>query len=247
MKYLFAVIVLIHGAIHWIGFAHAFGYRELSIISREITKPIGVLWLLTLVLFLVVAIMFFAGSKSWPLLSILAVVVSQVLIISVWKDARFGTIANLAILMVSVSAWGTYRFEASYEADVRSNLDRTRKLRPELLSPDDLEHLPRIVQKYLHRTGVVGKPKVVSAKIVMHGEMRSRKQDWFKFTTEQHNFFDSPTRSFFYEGQHVWAHNSRLSSVSGGQGVDGYSFVRFDPGNADAWCKSGPGRDGYGV
>ena len=72
---------------------------------------------------------------------------------------------------------------------------------PDILKDKDLESLPECVQNYLRYVGALGKPKVYNMKIVFTGEMRDKGKDWFKFTSEQYNFFGSPTRLFFMKAQ----------------------------------------------
>jgi ssRNA-specific RNase YbeY (16S rRNA maturation enzyme) len=43
MKVIFSVILAIHGLIHLIGFAKGFGYGNITQLTKEITKPIGLL------------------------------------------------------------------------------------------------------------------------------------------------------------------------------------------------------------
>ena len=45
MRLLFALLLVVHGLIHAMGFAKAFGLAELSQLTREISRPLGVLWL----------------------------------------------------------------------------------------------------------------------------------------------------------------------------------------------------------
>ena len=43
LKYTFAFIILVHGLIHLLGFAKAFGYGNITQLTKEISKPIGML------------------------------------------------------------------------------------------------------------------------------------------------------------------------------------------------------------
>ena len=42
LKYLFAFIMLIHGFIHFMGFAKAYNYGNITQISKQISKPCGI-------------------------------------------------------------------------------------------------------------------------------------------------------------------------------------------------------------
>lgn len=104
MKYLFAAVLLLHGCIHLIGFAKAYGYANITQITKEVSKLAGLGWFVAALLFVIAAVLFVSKNELWPIVAIIAVAFSQVLIVKVWKDARFGTIANLIVLVVAILA-----------------------------------------------------------------------------------------------------------------------------------------------
>ena len=197
LKNIFSFVIVIHGLIHFIGFAKAFNYGNITQISKEISKPIGMLWLLAAFLFIAATILFLVKKDTWIFVGLAAVIISQILIFTVWKDAKFGTIANIIILVVAILSWGSYHFEKGYQQDVKENLQRTNMLRSDLLTETDLLPLPEPVQRYLKYAGVLNKPKLKNMCIVFEGQMREKGKDFFPFTCEQYNFFDEPTRLFF--------------------------------------------------
>ena len=142
LKYLFAFIMLVHGLIHFMGFAKVFNYGNITQISKEISKPSGLLWLLTAFLFIAATILFLVKKDAWIFVGFAAVIISQILIFSVWKDAKFGTIANIVIIVAVVLNWGSYSFEKDYQKDVKENLQRTNIFKTDLLTETDLSPLP---------------------------------------------------------------------------------------------------------
>jgi len=200
MRIVLVLLVILHGLIHLMGFAKAFQFGEMVQFTKEISKPMGILWFLAALLFIVTAIGFFLRKDWWPLLGIVIVILSQGLIFTNWADAKYGTIANVIILGVAIVGQSNLTFERSYKGDVASAMN-TIAPTPELLTEEDLAPLPMCVQKYLGYVGEVGKPKVNNVKIVFKGEMRDKGKDWFKFTSEQYNFFRSPTRLFFMKAK----------------------------------------------
>jgi hypothetical protein len=196
-RYIFAFVLLIHGLIHVMGFTKAFGYGHIAQLTKDISKPLGVLWFVTAVLFVVAVVIFLWRKESWPALALVAVIISQVLIITVWNDAKFGTIANVIILVWAILSWGSLNFESKFRRDVNANLERTNRIQTDLVTEADIQSLPKPVQKYLRYVGVLNKPKVKNMLIVFDGEMREKGKEWFKFRSVQYNFFDDPTRLFF--------------------------------------------------
>ena len=63
LKYILNFFIIVHGLIHFIGFAKAFNYGNLSQITKEISKPVGLVWLATACLFITVAILFFLKKR----------------------------------------------------------------------------------------------------------------------------------------------------------------------------------------
>jgi len=201
LKYIVAFIMLIHGFIHFTGFAKAFNYGNITQISKEILKPSGMFWLLTAFLFIATTILFLLKKDAWLVFGVTAVIISQILIVTVWKDAKFGTIANVLILLAVVLNWGSYSFEKGYRKDVKENLKRANTLKTDLLTETDLLSLPEPVQRYLKYAGVLNKPKLKNIRIVFKGQMREKGKDFFPFTCEQYNFFNEPARLFFMKGK----------------------------------------------
>jgi hypothetical protein len=200
MKGIVGFMLLVHGLIHFMGFTQAMGFGKLEQFSKEVSKPLGWLWLAGGLLFLAVALSYFLKKDAWPILAIAAVALSQTLIVMFWVDAKFGTIPNAIILVLAVIGLASIRFENAYRSDVLSRLQTTQSA-GEVIGEEDLQGLPLPVREYLRYVGVVGKPKVQNFRIRFAGEMRGRGKDWFHFTSEQYSFVAPPTRLFFMEAK----------------------------------------------
>lgn len=117
IKAFFSVVILIHGLIHFMGFAKAFGYGNITQLTKQISKPIGALWLVTAIMFITVAVLFFI-KKEWWIPGFLAILFSQALIFISWKDAKFGTIINIIILIALISNFEDWKFNKKIPGDV---------------------------------------------------------------------------------------------------------------------------------
>ena len=51
MKYLFILLLLIHGIIHVMGFTKAFNLGRQNLLTDNISKPAGFFWLITMLIF----------------------------------------------------------------------------------------------------------------------------------------------------------------------------------------------------
>jgi len=187
--------------IHILGFLKAYQLAEINQLTQNISKPMGMLWLLALVLFLVTALQLISNHDLWWITALAAVILSEVLIILFWQDAKFGTIANIIILLAVIAGYGFWSFENIFKSDLAVSLETSSKFDKNLLIEKDIEHLPLPVQKYLRYAGVINKEKVNNVRIVFDVEMREKGKDWFKATSVQYNFYDEPTRLFFMKAK----------------------------------------------
>lgn len=200
MKYIFGFLLLVHGLIHLMGFVKGFQLAEISQLTQSISKPMGVLWLFATILFLFSFFLFLFKKEWWFFLVIGAVIISQILIIIYWKEAKFATVANIIILIPAIIGFATYNFENTYKKEISNSISITN-FTEDIITQKDIDSLPPIIQKYLNYVGILGKPKVHNVKIIFVGVMRDRGKDWFSFTSEQYNFFDSTTRLFFMKAK----------------------------------------------
>jgi hypothetical protein len=197
LKYLLAFIILVHGLIHFMGFAKAFNYGNITQLTKEISKPSGLIWMLTAFLFIAATVLFLLKKDVWLFFGVTAVIISQI-------------------------NYGSYSFEKGYQNDVKENLQRTNTLQTDLLTESDLLSLPEPVQRYLKYAGVLNKPKLKNIRIVFEGQMREKGKDFFPFICEQYNSFDEPTRLFFMKakmkgitvpGYHKYANTSAMMDI----------------------------------
>jgi hypothetical protein len=200
IKYIFAFITLIHGLIHFMGFAKAFNYGNITQLTKDITKPIGVLWCVTGLLFLICLALYLLKKESWVYFAVIAVVLSQFLIINNWQDAKFGTIANVLILVVTVIGFFQIKFKNEYRKEVNIGLAESQNMPNTILTEAEIAYLPEPVRKYIRYAGCINKPIVNNFKIEFSGKIRSHeKKDWMQLTSEQYNFIKTPTRLFFLD------------------------------------------------
>lgn len=183
-----AVIVLLalHGLIHVMGFVKGFGLAAVDALQLAISRPWGLVWLFAAVLMLAAAGLRAAGSGAWWMLAAPAIVVSQVLVIAFWQDAKFGTIANVLLLLATVVGFGGWRFDQSAANAVRGLIARVDGAAPAALLAADLAGLPPIVRTWVSRSGAVGRPRPRVVHLRQRGEMQTaRDGKWMPFRSEQ--------------------------------------------------------------
>jgi hypothetical protein len=85
-----------------------------------------------------------------------------------------------------------------YLNEVSSRLRQENFLSTDVLTENDMQHLPEPVKKYIRYTGFVGKEKISNVFLKASGQIRSsEKSGWMQFTSEQYNFFETPFRAFY--------------------------------------------------
>lgn len=98
-KIIFSFVIVIHGLIHLLGFVKAYDLASVEQLTEEISKIIGIFWLLVSVLFLATVFLYFTQNDVWWIVGSVAVIISQILIILSWSDAKYGTIANIIVII----------------------------------------------------------------------------------------------------------------------------------------------------
>jgi hypothetical protein len=199
MTVVFAIVLVVHGLIHVLGFAKAFGLADLPQLTQPISPFLGALWLLAALLFLATAAALFAWPRGCWAIGACAIVVSMFVIVPSWADAKFGASANLVALLgvaLGFMAQGPVSLRAAYERDVDRAFARVALAEP--ISDADLAHLPAPVQRYLRGAGVVGQPRVRNFHVRMNGRIRNgRDARWMRLAAEQYNFVEKPVRLFW--------------------------------------------------
>lgn len=90
-------------------------------------------------------------------------------------------------------------FRSIYERDVSEGRARGKSAVP--IEEADLAHLPPLVQTYLRRVGVVGRPRIREMYLHWVGRMKTAPDAGFTaIEAEQTSFFDAPARLFHIRG-----------------------------------------------
>lgn len=196
MKVFLAMILTVHGLIHVLGLVKAFDLADLPQLTEAISRPQGLLWLLAALLFAAAAGLALQGG-AWWLAALPALLLSQIVIVLSWQDARVGSLANLLVLLLLVPAWASAQFRQQAETQLAALL-------PERLPPaapiraEQLASLPPIVATWLQRAGIVGRPEILTVHALQRGQMRSSPTGaWMPVTAEQYITTREPGFSWF--------------------------------------------------
>jgi hypothetical protein len=182
------------------GFSKAYGYGNITQLTKEISKPTGMVWFVTAILFIICVALYLLKKDSWVYFALIAVVLSQILILSNWQDAKFGTTANVLILIITIIGFFQIKFKNEYKNEVKIGLEESNKIPNSILTESEIAYLPAPVQKYIRYTGFLNKPIVNNFRIDFSGKIRDHaKPVWMELTSEQYNFIKTPTRLFYLD------------------------------------------------
>lgn len=192
VKFLFAFLLLVHGLIHLMGFAKAFNYAEISQLTQPISRPAGAAWGLSALLFVAATVLLLLKKDSWWMWALPAVILSQILIFSSWQDAKFGTIANLIAVLGIAVGYGHWDFKKLTDSELKTFLSQPVQS-ASMVTAEKIATLPPIVQTWLRRSGVAGKPAISNVHLRQTGAMRTApKGNWMPVNAEQYFSIQPP-------------------------------------------------------
>ncbi len=202
VRWLLIGLLVAHGLIHFLGAAKGFGWASVPQLKQPISDGTAVLWLSGGILILASAAMIATAAPSWWwAIALLAVLVSQVAIVTSWGDAKAGTVINVILIVVASYGFlstGPFSFDAQWSTHAAAALEQQADAAPPVLTESDLESLPAPLADYIRGSGAVGKPRTTSFSADIHGRIRSAPdKDWMSFTGTQLNTYgENPQRMF---------------------------------------------------
>ncbi|MCC6413161.1 MAG: hypothetical protein IT270_15975 [Saprospiraceae bacterium] len=124
MRYALFFLIVFHGLIHLLGFFKAFRLAEVKQLLQPITPFQGTLWLLAFVFFGVAGALLLLKNGAWWMPAAAGILLSQMLVFQSWSDAKFGTAANVLILLALLPALGAWRFQGMVNKEKTNPADR---------------------------------------------------------------------------------------------------------------------------
>ncbi|MCB9656442.1 MAG: hypothetical protein H6726_02245 [Sandaracinaceae bacterium] len=172
MRIAFSVLVVIHALIHLLGFVKGFGFAPVAQLSASISRPVGVLWLTACGLLLVAVGMLTARHAAWWMPAAVGLLLSQALVFTAWSDAKFGTLANVLLVVGVAVGFGVARFERVTHARADALVSAANRDAAPIESTLPTATLPPAVRRYLERSGVVGHAAPRTVRLQQSGSMQ---------------------------------------------------------------------------
>lgn len=127
MRIAFALLLVLHAALHLLGFLKSWRLlplpqlsgRTLVPLSSGLTRAFGLGWLLAALLLTCAAALWSMRHEAWWIVASVGVLLSQGLIVLQWQDAKAGTLANLAVVVVIALSIASLRLQHRVEKALR--------------------------------------------------------------------------------------------------------------------------------
>jgi len=201
MRFAVTALLLLHGAIHLLGFVKWLGLapvpqlngRTLLSLSPAAARVFGFRWLTAFLFFVAAAAMHALRQDAWWIPAIGGVLLSQGLIVLAWHDAKSGTLANLMILMPATLAAAHAHFEQQVDREVRELLAGVSVSHTSIVQRDELAPLPTPVRTWLEASGIVGRERARAVRLKQRGLLRTSPDGaWMPAQAEQYFSVSEP-------------------------------------------------------
>jgi hypothetical protein len=203
MRAALTVLLGVHGALHFLGFLtwwvrtpiHALSGRTLVSLGETTGKLFGLLWLACVLLFLVTVTLRVLQEEGWWRFALAGSVLSQLLIVVAWPDARAGSLVNAVLLVPVLVAAAHARFEARIDREAAAVLAAPRAAEGKTgpVRSAEIAPLPPPVRLWLGRSGVLGRGRVHTVRLRQQGALRTSPEGaWLPATAVQYFTVDPP-------------------------------------------------------
>ncbi len=161
VRWIVGVVVALHGLIHLLGVVKGLGWAEVTALTEPISAVMSVAWLIAAVLVVLAGVMLAMAAHSWWIVCAVAAVLSQLVILTSWTDAKAGTLVNVVLLVAAGYGYAS-QGPNSDRAEYRHRVEATLAQAPSggVVNEADLATLPEAVAAYVRQSGAVGQPPV---------------------------------------------------------------------------------------
>jgi hypothetical protein len=214
MKYVLSGIILLHGAIHLLGFVKGFGLAEVRELQSYIPRSSALIWLSVFVLMSLAAAGLFFNYRGWIWPAGAGVLTSAVLILIHWSDARYGMIPNIIIVGAVLISISGMLFDNKIDSEKKSILAEPGQQPETIITDEDLAPLPVAVRRWLASSGTSGKKRTESVWL--------RQNFRLKLKPEQEKWHDAVAEQYFTTANpaFIWTIDLRMSPFISIKGRD---------------------------
>lgn len=147
----------------------------------------GLIWLGASLMLISAAILYVIDHPHWWLFAFSGIVISQILIVIFWTDAKFGSIPNALILLVAIVAFAQFLFQDKVNEEIDGILTVSSEKPISPINNESFQSLPIAVQRWLKQSGIMNKPAIYSVKMVQEYRIKldPDQKKWYPAQAEQ--------------------------------------------------------------
>ena len=215
-----SILLLLHGCLHFNGFAQEFGLFKVEQImatpifalSPVTAKTFAILWLAVGLLYIATAIFFFTKKNTWWQLAFISVLLSQLLIILNWPAAKWGTTLNIFVLAGAFISWKEQQFKLMVKNETKDLFKLEKWHNRNIITEEMIRNLPYPVYNWLAHCGIVGREDIFCVRLKQVGSMRLKPNSSKWITTCAEQYFTAHNPAFTWMAKMKF---NSLLSVSG--------------------------------
>ena len=180
------VVLILHAFIHLLGLD-----ARQNTHGRELT---GIIWYIPFALFLATALGIAFDKDWWWIIALLAMVLSQILIVNHWHESKAGTLVNILISVFVIIAIGQWNFRIKVRKEITNlfffSASEKRTFRDRM---PVVNNLPGPVSNWLIQSGAFFKEPTHFVHLQQQGVMRTTPtESWLPLKAEQYFTVDKP-------------------------------------------------------
>ncbi|MBK8080352.1 MAG: hypothetical protein IPK25_08760 [Saprospiraceae bacterium] len=105
---------------------------------------------------------------------------------------------------MSLLSLGSGLIKSKFSGHVKDDFSANNTMNTDILTENDIAHLPALVQKYIRYTKSVGQPKVKNFRAEFAGRMRGKPEDeYMDVNSVQYNFLQNLPATFIWKPKWV--------------------------------------------
>ncbi len=198
LRVIFIGILSIQWIIHLM-----FTYKSLQeflslAIKTWVTRLQIILYIVVAIMFVLTIIGYILNKEAWWIIGLVTVVLSQILIMTNWQQAKFATILNVIILGVVITAFYFWSFDRKTENKVIDLYDNIA-IRDLTITIDMISELPEPVKRWMIHSQTVGSKAVETVHLKQRGMMRLTPEQETWNETEAVQYFSVTKPEFIWQ------------------------------------------------
>lgn len=212
MKFFGALLLILHGVAHLVGFRAAFWpaigqtgnvqlLKHSVFVGAAAAQAFGVAWLLITLAYLLAAGLLLASASSWTAVAFAASALSLLMCALSWPDARIGVAIDLVLLLLVflASRSSSSHLESAFRSELRHAALSIEVGHQTPIDEQAIANLPEPVRRYLRFMGVVGRPRDWSMRARFKARFRLAPGAWVACEALQYDSRLELSRIFYMQ------------------------------------------------